>query len=117
MKLTSLKCSGSWTCWTRSDGLIMSRIGELRAWKRASCFRLTYFVRVSLKSAESFSMSARAWSCRAVMRWTCALASDSSCLSLARRRFAASSSLRMPSSSLPAATADLERLATASSYL
>ena len=44
MKLTLMNWSGSCTCWTRSDGLIMSRIAALRSWKSASCLRLTYFV-------------------------------------------------------------------------
>ena len=43
MKLTLMKWSGSWTCWMRSDGLTMSRIGELRRLKSASCFRLVNF--------------------------------------------------------------------------
>ena len=57
MKLTSMKWSGSCTCWTRSDGLIMSRIAELRSLKSASCFRLAYFERDSRKSAVFFSIA------------------------------------------------------------
>ena len=56
MKLTLMNWSGSCTWLMRSDGLIMSRIGELRSWKSVSCFMPAYFVRTRRNAAVFFSI-------------------------------------------------------------
>ncbi len=117
MKLTLMKWSGSWTCWMRSDGLTMSRIGELRRLKSASCFRLVNFESASRYSAVRFSIVVSMSFLRTLMRSISVFAAASCCLSCASRTVLSSSSLRRASRSFLAEAAAFGLFASASSYL
>ncbi len=117
MKLTLMKWSGSWTCCTRRDGLIMSRIGELRRLKSVSCLRPAYFWRVMRKSADFFSSVFSMSFLRVLMRSISACAAVSSLFSFASRTVRSSSCLRRASRSFLADDAAFGRFARASSYL
>ncbi len=116
MKLTLMKWSGSWTCCTRSDGLIMSRIGELRSWKSVSCLRVPNFWRAIRKSAVRRSIVVSISVRRALIWLISASTWLWSRLSSASRSVRSSSSLVSLSSDFLALTAALGLLARASSY-